>query len=222
MTYTRPEPLLRRMTLADVPAVHALARACFPHLPSTRDMIEAHVRRFPGGQLVAEREGRVVGSATSLLLPHTEALGPHTWWGITGGGRLTTHDPEGDVLYGTEMMVHPQARRGGIARLLYQARREVIAARGLRAFVAGGCIPGYASHAARLTAEEYVREVVEGRLADPTLTPQLRAGLRVAAVLEDYLWDPGSLDHATLLVWDNPAWQGPAPSPAPARADPVA
>ncbi|HWG91101.1 MAG TPA: GNAT family N-acetyltransferase [Candidatus Thermoplasmatota archaeon] len=223
MTALPPEPRaiglrIRRMRPSDVPAVHALARACFAHLPSSRDMTEAHVQRFPEGQLVAEQDGRIVGSASSLLLPYARVLRPHTWWRITGGGHITTHDPLGDVLYGTEMMVDPKARGQGIARRLYDARKELLMSRGLRAFAAGGCIPGYADHADRFTAEEYVAQVVAGRLTDPTLTPQLRAGLQVAGVLEDYLWDPGSLDYATLLLWRNPFWPGTPVSPVAADA----
>jgi len=214
MTLQCSDVTIRPMTLEDVSAAHALARACFAHLPSSWDMIAAQVRRFPEGQLVAERGGRVVGSATSLLVPHERVLRPHTWWRITGGGHLTTHDPQGDTLYGTELMVHPEARGAGVARRLYEARKAYIVARGLRAFAAGGCIPGYSAHAATLTAEAYVREVVAGRLTDGTLTPQLRSGLRVAGVMEDYLYDPDSLDYATLLLWDNPHWTGASAAPA--------
>lgn len=206
----------RRMSLADIPAVQRLEAESFPSIPADKhwkaDMLEAHVRRFPDGQFVAEIGGWVVASATSLMVPLQRALTPHTWREITGGGYLTTHDENADALYLTEIMVHPDARRAGIARRLYRMRQELARQRNLRALVSGGRIPGYDRFADKMSAVEYVKGVLDGDRGDRTLSAQLAAGFSVAGIMRNYITDPKSRDHATIIVWWNLDWE-----PAPAR-----
>ena len=205
---TKPEPVTYRpMRLDDIPRVIELEADCFPGIPPDRywkpDMLRAHIEKFPEGQFVAEVGGRVMGSATGFLVGLEKALRPHRWRDIAGGGYLSTHDPKGDVYYGTEIMVHPDARRRGISRQLYRLRMDLIRKRNLRAFVTGGRIPGYERVADRMSAADYVKLVLAGERADRTLSAQLASGLTVAGVMPEYLTDPRSRNHATLLVWWN-------------------
>lgn len=197
----------RLMVSEDIPQILSLEAASFPGIPPDRywqvDMLEAHMRKFAEGQFVAELEGRIVGSATALLVPLTAALTPHSWKSISGGGFLTTHDPLGDALYGTEIMVHPDARRRGIGRALYKKRKDLCRQFNLRAFVAGGRIPGYDRFAAEITAVNYVKSVLDGDRGDRTLSAQLASGMTVAGVMNNYITDPKSRNHATILVWWN-------------------
>lgn len=132
------------------------------------------------------------------------ATRPHTRMEVTGGGRLLAHDPEGDVLYGTEIMVHPDARGRGLGRLMLGRRFSYVVENRVRAFVTGGRLPGYAEKAAAWKCRDYVRAVVRGDLADPVVTAQLRWGLTPIGVLCGYMMDPPSLHHATLVCWANP------------------
>lgn len=197
----------RTMRMADIRAVQELEAASFPSIPVDKhwkpDMLRAHVRKFPEGQFVADIDGWIVGSSTSLRVPLARALEHHRWTEITGGGYLTTHDPDGDAIYGTEIMVHPEARRGGIARKLYGLRKDLAVRLNARALVTGGRIPGYAKHAAKMTAVEYVKSVVAGERTDRTLSAQLAAGFQVAGVMSNYITDENSRNNATLLVWWN-------------------
>jgi hypothetical protein len=62
-----------------------------------------------------------------------------------------------------------------------------------------------------MSAEQYVRAVVDGRLKGPTLSFQLREGFRVFDVVSGYLnYDPESLGWAALIEWLNPAVAKPA------------
>jgi len=149
---------------------------------------------------------RVVGFSASFVTSSRRALRPHTFRDITANGTFGSHDPEGDTLYGAEIMVHPSLRRLGIARRFYVRRLRLARRLGLRYFVAGGRLPGFEAFARRMTAKEYVDEVVAGRLEDRVLSVQLKMGLRVRRVLPGYLSDPRSGNFATLLVWKNPAW----------------
>lgn len=205
---SEPSPVkYREMSTSDIPQILTLEAASFPGIPPDRywhvDMLRAHVEKFQEGQFVAELDGTIVGSATALRVPLTAALTPHSWKSISGGGFLTTHDPLGDALYGTEIMVHPDARRRGIARALYKTRKDLVRRLNLRAFVAGGRIPGYERFAETMTAVEYVKSVLDGDHGDRTLSAQLASGMSVAGVMNNYITDPKSRNHATILVWWN-------------------
>jgi hypothetical protein len=53
----------------------------------------------------------------------------------------------------------------------------------------------------------YVEKVVAGKMADPTLSMQLKNGFKVRGILYNYY--EGDVDqHATLIVRENPAYQG--------------
>lgn len=197
----------RAMRMGDIQAVQALEAECFPTIPPDKhwkpEMLRAHISKFPEGQFVADIDGWIVGSSTSLRVPLERALRHHRWTEITGGGYLTTHDPEGDAIYGTEIMVHPEARRGGIAKRLYRLRKDLAVRLNVRALVTGGRIPGYGKHASKMAATEYVKSVLAGERADKTLSAQLASGFTVAGIMPRYITDESSGDHATLLIWWN-------------------
>ena len=201
----------RPMRIADIDAVQALEAAAFPGIPPDKywkdDMLKAHVRIFPEGQFVVEIDGWVIGSATSLRVPLARALTPHKWTEITGGGYLKTHDPKGDAIYLTEIMVHPDARRTGVAKRLYRMRKDLAQKLNARALISGGRIPGYEKHAEKMSAVEYVKSVLDGERTDRTLSAQLAAGFSVAGVMDEYITDPKSRNHATLIVWWNLDWR---------------
>ncbi|MFN3430004.1 MAG: carbon-nitrogen hydrolase, partial [Candidatus Sericytochromatia bacterium] len=100
------------MTLADVPGVIALQRRAFPKMPTWHPRhLEAHLKRFPEGQVVAlDGAGRVVGSASSLIVRWSDFEDTSSWETITADGTFRTHDLNGDTLYGAEIMVDPEAR----------------------------------------------------------------------------------------------------------------
>lgn len=219
-----PSLVVRIARPGDIPQMLELQRDCYPVLATIAqwraEHLASHQRNFPEGQFVADAGGRVVGYCATLRVPSGIALQPHTFREITGRGTFDTHDPAGDVLYGAEIMVHPDYRRRGIAKRFYQVRFDLVRRSGIRYFAAGGRMPGFAEHRHRMDADSYVRAVVAGRLTDRTLTAQLRSGLEVRGVLPEYLTDPKSGNYATLLVWENPRSPARAP-PAAAGASPA-
>lgn len=166
--------------------------------------LTAHLDVFPEGQFVVELDGALVASSSSLRVPLERARAPHTWMTLTGGCELPHHDPDGDVLYGLEIMVDPEARGMGLARMLYRARKVLARRLDLWGIAIGGRIPGYADAAREepdLTPERYVDEVASGTRKDPVLTLQLAAGFEPERLLENYVKDPRSKHHAVLMTW---------------------
>lgn len=203
-------PVVRQMRADDVDAIMALAREAFAGIPDERlwkpEQLHAHLARFPEGQWVVERDGGVVASCTNMLTTWERATRQHRWTEITAGGTLATHDPHGDTLYGTEIMVSPKARRMGLGRRLYERRYRFVVEHGLRGFATGGRLPGYRAHVDRMTPHEYIEKVKLGDLDDGTLTPQLKWGLTPIGLFAGYMMDPPSCHYASMVVWENPEY----------------
>jgi GNAT superfamily N-acetyltransferase len=115
-------------------------------------------------------------------------------------------DPHGDWYYGTDIVVRPSYRRRGIGKELYDLRKQVCADLNLRGIIAGGVIPGFADHKHEMSADEYIAEVREGRLYDPTLTFQLANGFESPCALANYMADPAVDSWASLIIWHNPRY----------------
>ena len=204
---------MSELTITNARPEHAEAMArhqqiCFPTLDPqawmTAEDFLAQIGTFPEGQHVALESERVVGQSSTLRVRGEQAFAQHSFLGITGNVTFSTHDPQGEWLYGADMSVHPSYRGRKISKLLYNARKELIRRLGLRGMVAGGQLAGYHHHRADMGVEEYINKVVHGELADPTLTPQLRSGFVVRGVLWHYLDDAEHGAEASLIVWENP------------------
>jgi predicted amidohydrolase/GNAT superfamily N-acetyltransferase len=199
---------VRQMTVDDIPAVIEIQVRAFPGLPPWRpEQLERHLNIFPEGQLVvSDPAGRILGSASSLLIDWDDYAESANWSSITGDGSFDTHNPMGKTLYGADMGVHPEVRHQGIGSLLYEARKDLIREQGLKRLLTGGRISGYAEVADQMTAKEYVAEVVDGKLSDPALSFQLANGLVVLDVVPGYMHDLESRGFATVLEWLNPEY----------------
>ncbi len=159
---------------------------------------------FPAGQLCVTVNGRVVAVALSIIVDYDLFGDEHTYKAITGNYTFDTHDPEGDVLYGVDIFVHPEFRGMRLARRLYEARKELCERLNLKSIVAGGRIPNYSKYADKLKPREYIEKVQGKQIYDPTLSFQLSNGFHVIKVMTGYLaGDKSSLEYATLLEWNN-------------------
>lgn len=166
--------------------------------------IERLINKFPGGQLVVKADGKVIGSALSLIVDYEKFGDEHTYKQITGSYTFNTHDPAGDVLYGIEVFIHPDYRGLRLGRRLYDARKQLCESLNLKAIVFGGRIPNYSQYADRMSPKEYIYKVKSKEIYDPVLSFQLSNDFHVKKVLRDYMpGDAESKEFATLLQWDN-------------------
>jgi predicted amidohydrolase/ribosomal protein S18 acetylase RimI-like enzyme len=199
---------IRRMTPADVAAIAELESRVFPEqLSWSPGELAQHLAIFPEGQLVAvDSAGKILGSASSLIIDWDDYAESAKWSTITGRGTFSTHNPLGLTLYGADMCVDPGARRLGIGSLFYDTRKKMVRERGLKRLLTGGRIPGYSEVARQMNPRDYVEEVVREKRKDPTLSFQLANGMVVLDVVPEYLEDEDSRGYATLLEWLNPAY----------------
>ncbi len=191
----------------DVSGIAALVRRAYDDLPAyTSGEIRGQINNFPEGCFVAILDGTVVGYCASMQLSEELVLQPHTWDEITGNGFGSRHDPLGEWLYGYELCVDPKARGARIGRRLYEERRALAEERDLSGIVFAGRMPGYARAMRKVSGpQEYVEQVVAGKLHDPVLRFQLANGFEPIGVLEGYLpEDKRSRGNAVHLIWRNP------------------
>lgn len=163
---------------------------------------------FPGGQLCVVVDGKVAACALSIIVDYAKFGDNHTYRQITGNETFSTHDPDGDVLYGIELFVHPQFRGMRLGRRLYDARKELCENLNLRSIIAGGRIPNYKDYADDLTPRQYIAKVKLKEIYDPTLTFQLSNEFHVKKIIKHYLpEDKESKEYAILLEWNNIYYQ---------------
>jgi len=159
---------------------------------------------FPEGQIGAFVNGKVAGSALSLIIDYKQFGDQHTYQSVTGDFTFSTFDADGDVLYGIDVFIHPEYRNLRLGRRLYDARKELCETLNLKSIMAGGRIPNYSKFADTLSPREYIRKVRQRELHDPTLSFQLANDFHVKKVIKGYLeGDKSSHEFATLLEWNN-------------------
>ncbi|KYG80188.1 putative amidohydrolase [Roseivirga ehrenbergii] len=169
---------------------------------------EHHIQKlidiFPEGQLVIVADDEIAGCALSLIVDYDKFGDNHTYAKITGNYTFSTHDPNGDVIYGIEVFIKPDFRGLRLGRRLYDARKELCENLNLEAVVFGGRIPNYHKYSNELTPRQYIDKVKLKELYDPTLTFQLSNDFHVNKVIKGYMpGDDESEDYAVLLEWNN-------------------
>lgn len=202
---------VRTLRMDDYEAMVAVTKVAYAGIggqPWGHHHIAKLIDLFPDGQLCVTVGGQAVGFALSMIVDYRQFGDSHTYEDITAKYTFSTYDPNGDVLYGLDIMVDPDYRNMRLARRLYETRKALCENYGLRAIVAGGRIPGYAEHAEKMTPKEYIERVAHKELYDPVLSFQIANGFHVRKVLTNYLrFDAESKAYATLIEWNNIYYQ---------------
>ncbi len=174
-----------------------------------RDVVRGQIHNFSEGCFVILSDERLLAYSASLIIEEKKALSTHSWKEITGGGYATTHTDGGDFLYGYETCVDPEFRGQRLAARIYNARKDLVKLKKLKGIIFGGRIPNYRKRAKEVTSvEDYIEQVRQKRIKDPTLGFHLRNGMDVIGVLPRYLpSDKESMGYAIHLRWDNPEYQ---------------
>lgn len=197
--------VVRSIQMDDYDQIVDIQTLCFPGMqPWSREQIASQISIFPEGQICVEYNGKVVASSSSLIIDFDMYGEKHSWFDIADRGMIRNHNPDGDTLYGIEIMVHPDYRGMKLARRLYEARKQLCREKNLMRIVIGGRIPGYSKHQSTLTAREYVEKVQNKSLVDPVLTTQLSNGFVLKRLIQSYMaTDNESCGWATLMEWTN-------------------
>jgi len=198
---------VRNARAKDVRGIAALVRRVYDDMPAyTHGEIRGQINNFPEGCFVALLDDEVVGYCATMQVAETLAFQDHDWDEITGNGFGSRHDPTGDWLYGYEMCVDPKVRGVRIGRRLYEERRALAEDRELTGIAFAGRMPNYRRSKRKVEGpEDYLEQVVAGKIHDPVLRFQLANGFEPERVMRGYLpEDKKSEANAVLMIWRNP------------------
>ena len=204
---------IRNLTYEDIDGIIELQEESFPSMFKEgsvwRDYhLKSHIDIFPEGQFCVTYKDKIIGSASSLIVKLESEYQTHTFSQVTGNSLFTTHSPTlGDSLYGADVSMHPSFRRLGVASKLYRKRKDLTIKLNLKRIIAGGRLVNYYKYADKLSAEDYVNEILNKKITDPVLSFQLRNGFKFIKILPNYLKDARSLNNATFIEWINPYYK---------------
>lgn len=206
MPADHPNLSLCNLTLAHYPRIKALMDESYPDIGGSwpEHTIERLVKEFPEGQIGVEDGGELVGIALTIMVDYQRYSNPHTYDDIVDRNDSVQNDPEGDALYGLDVVIKSSHRGLRLGRRLYEARKELCRQYNLKAILAGGRIPNYHKHADKMSPTEYINLVTKREIYDPILSFQLSNEFQIKRLLKKYLpEDQKSEGYATLLEWSN-------------------
>lgn len=159
---------------------------------------------FPEGQIAILDGEQLIGIALTVQVSYDKFSNPHNYDDLISKRMTILNNPEGDAIYGLDVLIHPDYRGYRLGRRMYDARKELCRQLNLRAILAGGRIPNYHEHSDELSPSEYINRVRSREIYDPILSFQLANDFEVKRLLGLYLpEDDKSQGYATLLEWSN-------------------
>ncbi len=164
------------------------------------------LERFPQGQFAAvtleDGKEKVIGVGITMRTNYQPTDKPKSWLETLGGHyEVNNHEVHGEWLYGIDIAVLPEYQGHGVAGALYKARLGLVENFNLKGFYAG-CLPmGYHQYQDILTPQQYISKVIRGELRDPTISVQLKRGLKPISMIENYYDEEKTGGHAVLMMW---------------------
>ncbi|MGJ5643389.1 bifunctional GNAT family N-acetyltransferase/carbon-nitrogen hydrolase family protein [Formosa sp. S-31] len=198
---------LAYLSLDDYQELKAAMIESYSSMPDSywrEHQIETLIKRFPEGQVVIKINNQIAGCALSIIVDYKKFDDAHTYKQITGNYTFSTHNKNGDVIYGIDVFIKPEFRGLRLGRRLYDYRKELCERLNLRGLAFGGRIPNYHKYSSELTPKQYIEKVRRKEIHDPVLNFQISNDFHPTRVLKNYLeGDTNSEDYAVLLEWDN-------------------
>mgnify|MGYP003635782862 FL=1 len=202
---------LQYLTIDDYQALKEAMIEIYTNMENTyweESQIQSLIHKFPQGQVVIKINGQLAGCALSIKVDYTNFDETHTYEDITGNFTFSTHDEEGDVLYGIDVFIKSEFRGLRLGRRLYDYRKELCETLNLKGIVFGGRMPNYHKFASEISPKEYLEKVKRKEIYDPVLNFQISNDFHPSKILKGYLeGDTNSGEYAVLLEWDNIYYQ---------------
>ncbi len=200
---------MRNATYKDITGINELVKKVYQDDGYKRETIRGQISNFQEGCFVILLNGEIVAYSASIIVKESWALKKHTWKEITANGFGSTHDKNGQYLYGYETCVDPEIRGHRLGQRIYTARRKLVRFENLKGIIFGGRIPSYAKRSKKYpNIEEYIQLVKDKKVKDSILGFHIRNNFEIIGVLNKYLpEDHDSKGYAVHLKWDNPEYQ---------------
>lgn len=196
---------IRNATTSDIAGIHELVNLIYGNEGYKKEMIRGQISNYQEGCFVITLDQKIVAYSACIRISEKKAFAKHTWKAITANGYGSTHEHDGEWLYGYETCVSPHFRGNRLAQRIYKARKQLAEYHKLKGIVFGGRVPNFAKKAKKVKdIHDYIQQVVDKKIKDPTLGFHLRTGFQIVGVLENYIpSDKESLGYAIHLKWEN-------------------
>jgi len=201
---------IRNATIKDTPGIIELVAKVYPDMGSyTKGMIRGQITNYKEGCFVVILDKKIIAYSASLLVDEKIAMTKHTWEEISANGYGSTHNPNGDFLYGYETCVDPEIRGYRIGQRIYNARKELVKYNDLKGIIFAGRIPSFKRRRKKVKdIHEYIDKVQNKEMKDAILGFHLRNGFNIVGVIKNYLLeDKASMGWAIHMRWDNPEYR---------------
>jgi predicted amidohydrolase/GNAT superfamily N-acetyltransferase len=204
---------LKLLTFKDYSELKEVMINCYHTMPDSyweKSEIKNLLKVFPEGQVIITVNGQIAGCALSIIIENKKFEGEHTYRQVTGDYTFTTHDNNGDTLYGIDVFVMPEYRGIRLGRRLYEYRKQLCERLNLQGIVFGGRIPNYHTYSEEISPKEYIEKVRSKEIDDPVLNFQLSNEFYPVKIMKGYLdGDKASGEYAVLLRWHNVYYEKP-------------
>lgn len=176
-------------------------------LSMTKEMIGARLGRFSiGTWVLISPEKRISGSICTMLINDDPAK-ITSWENITSSGVISNHIFSGNVLFGVNFSVDPEARGSG-GEFLKTFSQIMVVGLGLKRGLAGGRLSGYIEFADKMSIDDYIYSIAPANNFYPldlSMAILLSVGWKVVKIIPSY-WskDKKSSGYGVLMGWDNP------------------
>lgn len=210
---------LKYLTIEDYAALKKATMQAYKNMPDNYWKLEEIgnlLSVFPEGQVLITADDQIAGCALSLIVDFDKLGEKHTYNDVAGDPNFSIHDPNGNVLYGIDVFIHPDFRGLRLGRRLYDYRKELCEELNLRSIIFGGRMPNYHLYKDKLSPKQYINRVRSRQLDDPVLNFQISNDFHPVRVLKDYLeGDKASGEFAVLMKWDNIFYEEEEEEPTP-------
>ena len=213
--------ILEPLQFSEYKDIQDLMKKCYPRIDDptwSREQLKKLTSIFPDGQIVIKVDDEIVACALSIIISSDLFENDHKYLDITANDTFTTHSKDGDVMYGLDIMVHPDYRGLRLGRRLYDYRKELCENLNLKGIVIGGRLPNFHKFD-DISAKEYIEKVKRKEIHDPVLNFQISNDFQVKRVVKNYLpEDNASESYAALLEWANIYYTKPAKTYKPEKS----
>lgn len=202
---TKDNLIVRQIGTNDIDSIKMLDGQAYDFgAPISNFQIESLISVYPAGQIAIEVSGEIVGYSFCIKRDENSIFSGHDWNSISGIGSGSTHENDGDWLYGIEMVVSKKYRRSGVASDMYEARKELCVAESLKGVACGARMPSFFSAPEDMPVGKYIEMVFDGKLTDPVISTLVKNSFLGLGALNSYLpEDYHSKGFAVLMIWEN-------------------
>lgn len=198
----------RNLTAKDLANMEFLERIAWPEdVQASMNKLQDRLETFSAGFFGAFSGDHLIGMASSQIINYSLNEDPISWNELTSDGWISkTHYSSGNCLHFVSICVHPKIRNLGIATMLNRARLSLAKELRLDYALTDARIPGfhkYLNQSAQITIDQYIREVISGKILEPVVKMYLTLGFNILGIVADCMKsDIESSNYGLALIKD--------------------